>query len=94
MTTAHYVHLGQILAGGADFIEDFFLGEFERKRIAFFSAKSAEAAAVYADVRVVDVAVYDIVGCISVKPCPGMMSKRADERSCPGRQKASPPRKS
>ena len=78
MTTAHYVHLGQVLAGGADFIEDFFFGEFERKRIAFFSAKSAEAAVVYADVRVVDVAVYHVVGCISVEPCPGMMSKRAE----------------
>ena len=66
------------VAAGADFIEDFFFGEFERKRIAFFSAESAEAAAVYADVRVVDMAVYDVVGRISVKPCPGMMSERTE----------------
>ncbi len=75
VTAAHHVNLGKTFARCADFIEDLFLGEFKGKRIAFFSAKGAEAATVYAYVRVVYLAVYHVVGRISVKPCPDLMSE-------------------
>jgi hypothetical protein len=70
------VQLGKTVSVRARFIEDFIMREFKRKRVAFFPAEGAEAASVYTNVRVVDMAVYDVVGRISVKPCPDLMSER------------------
>ena len=78
MAAPHYVYFGKIVSVRADFIQDLLLGEFKRQRVALFPAEGAETAAVHANVRIVDMPVYDIVGGVSVELGPGLMGERSN----------------
>jgi hypothetical protein len=79
MAPADDVYFGDgVFETRSNLTQDFFKRELKALRIARLSGKGAKAAAIHADVGIVDVLVHDIISGIAVEPPAHLMSQGAD----------------
>jgi hypothetical protein len=78
MTASDNMNLGQPVILCQDLSQDFIFGKFKGERVALFPAECTETAAVYADIGIVYVPVYDKISRLVMESRPDVVGERAN----------------